>query len=162
MKRIIIPILGLCLLPSLAAAAGIEVAPATLEFRVTAGKTQTREVVVTNPTTDVQMFEISADEFGDQIKINPSSFILEAGNRKNIRVEVRVAGLSSGSVRTTTLSVVSRPLKNPGITVNAGIKIPITINAQQTSIPWVTIVLAAMTVILLAVYWLRRKKLKTA
>lgn len=115
------------LLPSTTIAAGIQVTPEKLDFEV--NKTQTKEIVVANPTADVQLFEIYPDDYDSSIKANPASFTLEAGARKKVLITVDSAKLVG--VTSTNLSIVSKPLADSKIQVNAGVKIPINITTNN-------------------------------
>ncbi len=138
--------LGLLLFPSLALASGIKVSPEKLQFE-TGGKTQRKEIVVANPTADVQLFEVYADDFSKAITANPASFTLEAGNRKTVTITVDPSKLGSG-ITTTNLSVVGKPLTDSRVQINTGVKIPITISAHQ---PWYRKIILPIGILVIAI-----------
>jgi hypothetical protein len=66
-------------------AAGLQASPSSLDFSVSAGQGASKSLVISNPTADVQIFELSTDEY--------SELILPAGE-KNLR-EVTAFPLTS-------------------------------------------------------------------
>ncbi len=122
---------ALLLFPSIALASGIQASPDKLQFEIQ-NNAETKNIVVANPTGDVQTFEIYPDSLEQSISVSPSSFTLEAGNRKTVSVTVQPNKLSSG-VFTTTLSVVGKPITTSQVQVNTGLKIPLTISTHK---PW--------------------------
>jgi len=121
----------LLMLAHTTAAAGISVSPSSLELS-DSNKSQT--ITVTNPTPDVQIFEVSADEFKKLLIINPASFTLQAGKKKEVSITVKKNQSSTNAILTTNLSVLGRPLLEERFTVNTGVKIPLTINIQRDSL----------------------------
>ncbi|MBI5134640.1 hypothetical protein HZA86_00165 [Candidatus Uhrbacteria bacterium] len=116
----------LILLPLSASASGMQISPDRLEFVLPIGQEQQKELVVVNPTADVQLFEVSLDDAVGSMSVQPKSFTLESGARKNLTVRVDANGLPSG-VSSTNLSVVSRLMSDAQVQVNTGVKIPVTI-----------------------------------
>ena len=88
------------------------------------------EIKVGNPTNDVQIYEIYPDDFANQIKINPASFVLEAKSNKTVAITFDSA--RSGTLA-TNISVLSKPLLDSRFSANTGVKIPITITISQSS-----------------------------
>ena len=127
-------ILILILFPVLSQAAGIQVSPSKMNFTVEIGDSPVfKELVVVNPTADVQVFEVYPDEFSEIIKANPASFTLEAGARKIVIVKVDPADIEGPSkILRTNFSVLGKPLIETRLQTNTGIKIPtsITINNE--------------------------------
>lgn len=154
MKRIIIALF--LLLPPVASAGGLEVTPSKLTLQAAQGDKLFSEITVGNPTSDVQIFEVYADNFSDQIQIDPASFILEAKSRKTLTV--RFLGFRSG-VFATNLSVLAKPLLDSRFSANAGVKIPVsaTISSQKTSRKDWLLSLAAIGGILLLLYLGQRR-----
>lgn len=152
MKLLATFFLTLIFLPVVTLASGISVSPAKLELAVQAGTTISEALTVTNPTADVQLFEIYADDFTDMFAFNPATFTLEAGARKTVQMTVnpRQSRLSDSSVLSTTLSVVSKPLADSRFQANTGVKIPASITLNQTNkkpIPYqIGIALASLAV----------------
>src|SRR3989338_10080047 len=71
-----------------ASAAGISVSPAKLDL-IVSGFQASAQIVVANPTRDVQVFEIYADDFAENFIFNPASFTLESGERKVVLVTIK-------------------------------------------------------------------------
>ncbi|MCK4799806.1 hypothetical protein KAS31_02415 [Candidatus Parcubacteria bacterium] len=129
MKNFLILILIFVLLPALSQAAGIQVSPSKIDLTLETGSgSVSRELVVANPTADIQIFEVYPDEFSEIIKTNPASFTLEAGERKVVTVTARSSATENISqVLKTNLSVVSKPLVETRLQANTGVKIPLSI-----------------------------------
>ena len=114
-------------------AAGIEVSPARLDLKVDSEAT-TAQITVANPTADVQVFEIYADDFSEMFEFNPASFTLESGARKSVQITIfpsRRWGGNEGGVLATTISVLATPLASSRVTAATGVKIPITIATEN-------------------------------
>lgn len=119
-------------LPILSQAAGIQVSPSKIDFVLKANKPASEELIVTNPTADVQIFEVYSDEFPQIIKANPASFTLEAGAKKTITIAVYPAAAESVSqILRTDLSVVGKPLAETRLQTNTGVKIPLSIVVEH-------------------------------
>lgn len=118
-----------------ALAAGIEVSPANFDIKLESGKSFTGQLTVANPTADVQIFEISADEFAEIFEFKPASFTLESGERKTVHIGVSAPNsrLSESRLFSTNISVLASPLADSRFQANTGVKIPINITtAEQT------------------------------
>jgi hypothetical protein len=120
-------ICSIFLLPVVTSAAGIEVSPAKLNLDA---KTAKAELIVANPTADVQIFHIYADDFEERIKLSPQSFTLESGARKVVVVTIiePSENLKQTGVFATNISIIGKPLAEGTFSVATGVKIPITIN----------------------------------
>lgn len=130
------------IVPFFASAAGVQISPSRLEFNITGDKPVSKEIAVANPTADVQLYEIYADDFTGSITAFPKSFTLESGGRKTIGITINPAGLKSinGQLLSTNLSIVGKPLADAGISVGTGVKLPLTISMaalknQNWSVP---------------------------
>ena len=131
MKNFFILILIFILLPVLSQATGIQVSPSKMDFVLKENKSVSKELVVVNPTADVQVFEIYPDEFSEIIKANPASFILEAGERKAVIITAHHSLTEDASqILKTNLSVVSKPLIETRLQTNTGVKIPLSISIE--------------------------------
>lgn len=131
MKKIFI--LVLLFAPSISSAAGIEVAPSKLELAAGANQPAVAQITVSNPTADVQIFEVYPDDFTDRIKITPASFTLEAGGRGEVIIEYSDG--TQSQILNTAISVVAKPLAESRFQANTGVKIPLTITAAGISKP---------------------------
>ncbi len=135
MKNFLILIFIFISFPTLSQAAGIQVSPSKIDFVIEANKSVSQELIVVNPTADVQIFEVYLDEFIETIKANPASFTLEAGGRKRVTVTAYPASIENTSqILKTNLSVVSKPLIETRLQANAGVKIPLSISMEPTII----------------------------
>ena len=134
MKNFLILISIFVLFPILSQAAGIQVSPSKMDFTVEmGGEIVSKELVVVNPTADVQVFEVYSDEFSEIIKVNPASFTLEAGARKVVVVKVDPVEIKGSSrILRTNFSVLGKPLVETRLQTNTGVKIPtsVTINNE--------------------------------
>lgn len=129
MKNFLILILASILLPALSQAAGIQVSPSKIDFILEANKSAFQELIVANPTVDVQVFEVYVDEFSEIIKANPASFTLEAGERKVVIITAHFTDIENVSqILKTNLSVVSKPLVETRLQANTGVKIPLSVS----------------------------------
>ena len=91
---------SLTALPVIAMAGGLEVSPATLELRAISETPVSSTLHVVNPTSDVQLFEVSADDFADSLKINPTSFTLESGARRDVTITYEGTADQSKKIQT--------------------------------------------------------------
>src|SRR5665213_3519567 len=123
-------ILAVLIIPSaLALAAGIQVSPSELSATVAGGKTTSLNITVVNPTADVQVYEVYADDFSSAITAIPESFTLQSGEKKVVDITIDAAMLKNqaGEKLATSLSVVGKPLADNKFSIGTGVKIPITI-----------------------------------
>lgn len=132
-------ILTLCLLASPVGAAGIEVSPAQIEFSFPEKMTEkTVQITVANPTADVQVFEVYADDFTQSFTIQPASFTLESGARKTLAITLKKSQLPSQANLglAGTISIVGQPLAEGRVNVGTGIKLPFTVTlVGERSLP---------------------------
>ncbi|MCK5466711.1 hypothetical protein KAI56_04445 [Candidatus Parcubacteria bacterium] len=131
MKNFLILILIFILIPVLSQAAGIQVSPSKIDFVLRANESASKELIVANPTADVQIFEVYPDEFLEIIKVSPISFTLEAGGRKIVTVTAHFAMPENNpQILKTNLSVVGKPLIETRLQANTGVKIPLSISME--------------------------------
>ena len=117
-------------IPSMVRAAGMQIYPSRLDFELKSGQQDAKTLTVTNPTADIQLFEISAEGFSQLIRTEPASFTLEPGEKKNVQVSVKSP--LSGQTIAAEVSLTGRPLKESSLLVGAGVKIPVVITSQKT------------------------------
>jgi hypothetical protein len=132
MKTIKLILTALLFFPAITSAAGISITPSKLDFILNEKKIASQEIVIANPTADVQLFEVSSDEFEKIIKSVPASFTLEAGGKKTVLITIEPSQLQTGQIISANLSVISRLLKDDGLKVGTGVKIPIKIAIKQS------------------------------
>jgi P pilus assembly chaperone PapD len=128
----ILATLGIFLPLAMAQAAGIQVAPARLDFQIKSEKAAALNLTIVNPTADVQLFEVYTDDFPELIKANPASFTLEAGAKKIVSISIDAGKQKANQSLSTTLSVVGKPLADKQLSVSTGVKIPLTITFSQS------------------------------
>ena len=121
--------------PSIVTAAGLQISPAKLEFTLPAQSASEQALTIVNPTADVQVFEVYADDFTDIIKAAPASFTLESGAKKTVKISVNTSSLKNDQHLVANLSVVGKPLADNKFSVGAGAKIPITITLAASAKP---------------------------
>src|SRR6185369_2173579 len=145
-------------------AAGIQVSPAKLDFSVLPGASAAQNLIVVNPTADVQVYSVYSDDFTELFKINPASFTLEAGDKKT--VSVSILPKTNNQNIATNLSVVGKPLAEGKFNVGTGVKIPVTVTfaaaKNKFAIPpsaWLALLAIAL---LIAVALLIKKFRKTS
>ncbi len=148
-----------------ALAAGIQVSPAKMDISVQSAAKASATITIANPTTDVQLFTIAADDFGEAITANPSSITLQAGDRHEIMIAIDGQKLpkNSGALYATNLSVISRPLADNRVKVGTGVKIPLIVRVTDAKapLPRGTILLGLAGVMLLVIvfaFFFGRKK----
>ncbi len=159
-------ILIMLLLPLSANAAGIEVSPSKLDFTVS-GASASQNILVANPTADVQIYQVYPDDFAEFIKTNPASFTLESGARKTVEVTVSASSPDNKlpEILATNLSVIGKPLADARFSVATGVKIPLTAKvstAKQKPTGYKNILgFGALVIILLAgIYYSNKKQNK--
>jgi len=130
MKKLYL-LIPLLIFPATALAAGIQASPEKLEFEISGAKAISKDITVSNPARDVQLFEVYADDFDRAIKANPASFTLEAGGKRKVSITVDPNYLSGG-VFSTNLSVLGKPLAQSKVQVNAGVKIPVSVTITDS------------------------------
>ena len=140
-------------------AAGVQINPEKLEFEVSGSKSKTKEIIVTNPTQDVQLFEVYADDYERAITTSPESFILEAGKSKKVSVTVKPSKLSAGII-SVNVSIVGKPLAESRLQVNTGVKIPVSIKITGTEYRDLIFPLAVVLLAIIAelCYLFRKRK----
>ncbi|OGE81317.1 MAG: hypothetical protein A2826_02045 [Candidatus Doudnabacteria bacterium RIFCSPHIGHO2_01_FULL_43_23] len=160
MKKLLLLIF--LLIPLSAHAAGVEISPSRLHVAGQLGDEMSAEIVVSNPTADILLFDVYPDDFADSISVSPKSFTLESGERK--KIQLQITAQNEGRLLTTNISVLAKPLAESRFSANTGIKIPLTITvASDTSdaLPaWVFFVYLAMAMVILYLLspYARRKK----
>ena len=111
-------------------AAGISVSPRELELSANVGETVSGKLTVKNPSNEVSLFEVYPDELEKIIKASPSSFILEAGESRE--VVIQITPYESGVFK-TNISVVGTPVSKAAFNAGSGVKIPLGITSSLDS-----------------------------
>ena len=157
MKKIILIVLFL--FPSIVCAAGVEASPSKLDI-IASDSSGSTELSVRNPSANVQLFEVYADEFTENIKILPTCFILEAGASEKISIVYNTKS-NTDAIFKTNISVVAKPMTDSTFQFNSGIKIPITITVGGESLVfpwWYYGIVAAVVIVGASIFYLRKKK----
>ena len=128
LRYIIILISAGVFLAATANASALKVAPSSLDFDYASGKTEQKILTAENPGKDAALFEVYPDDFSEQININPSSFVLNPGEKKGVVV---LSSFEKQGVYATAISVVSKPLSDRTFKTNAGVKIPVEVRVGQ-------------------------------
>lgn len=145
--------------PFTSQAIGIQVSPPKLEIRTTENSSKEVELAIANPTTDVLLFQTYPEDFSNFIKMNPSSFTLEAGGNK--RVKVQVLGVGS-KIYETNIDILASQLGSEKLGTAAGVRVPITVyvgpslNRVANESPYYVFFVIALVLLLL--YLKFRKK----
>ncbi len=133
MFKILASITILTFIPSaVVSASGLSVSPSALNFDLNAGQSVTKTLIIANPTGDVLVFEVYADEFKNMFSISPSSFTLESGARKEVKISIDSNNINEYPLISTNLSVVGSALAEGKSNVAAGAKIPVSISGQNS------------------------------
>lgn len=113
---------------SSAQAVGLSVSPSELKIKTFAGDTATVKLTVKNSSDKVSLFDVYPDDFELNIKIMPSSFVIEGGELREVSVQVNLKEV--GKYR-TDISVVAKPLSDNSFRAGAGVKIPLYIEVSK-------------------------------
>ncbi len=162
---IIFYLLILFLFPSSAVqAAGLQLQPTSFDLEIRDQAVQTK-LVVSNPAKEIQLFEIYADDLVDFIDINPKTFTLESGMRKEILITIKPN--KEASITNTNLSITSRPFAIENFAINSAAKIPITIKqldqkakAQEILFSTNYVLIAIILGLVLYIAWFKYKQRK--
>ncbi|MBI2607966.1 MAG: hypothetical protein HYW51_04030 [Candidatus Doudnabacteria bacterium] len=122
--------LSALLFPSMVSAAGIDISPAKIDLETHKDQTAEQVITVANPTADVQVFEVYADDFKNLFTFTPASFTLEAGERKTVTLSFDGKSTDS-ALLSTNISVLATPLADARFNANTGVKIPTTVRISE-------------------------------
>ena len=109
---------------------GLAVTPSELKFVQTALESSWAKLSVRNASDEVTLFEVYPDDFESIVRASPSSFILEAGEKRE--GQIRSSFRQSGQYR-TDISVLARPIAASSFNAAGGMKIPLTVSVSQAS-----------------------------
>ncbi|PIR97573.1 MAG: hypothetical protein COT91_00660 [Candidatus Doudnabacteria bacterium CG10_big_fil_rev_8_21_14_0_10_41_10] len=158
MKKILLTIL--IFFPLTAHVVGIQVSPSKIDLEGEVGKPSSAEITVSNPTADIQLFEVYPDDLENIFSVEPKSFTLEAGIKKTVKI---TATSQTPGIMKTNLSIVGKPLADSRFNANTGVKLPVSmlfLPAQKSTLPVQFIVYAVLTIatLELILYLLRKRK----
>ncbi len=124
--------------PLPAHASGIQVSPAKLIFSLNSKVQKTSlEITIANPTADVQIYELYADNYAENFSIEPKSFTLESGARKTAKLTFDINGFEpeKSIALAGNISIVGQPLAESRVNTGAGVKLPFTVEIYETDQP---------------------------
>lgn len=124
-KFLLLTIFIILLSPTAVSAVGVSVKPSKLKIEALVNELTSVSFEVKNPSDIVSVYDVYLDDFSDWIKPAPSSFTLEAGESKKIRLQIKP---QNEKIVGTIVSVVTRPLSDRKFQANSGIKVPLEIN----------------------------------
>ncbi len=107
-------------------AIALKVQPAEIEVQASPGELSKQELQVTNPDSNIALFEVYPDNFSDIIKVSPESFILESGKSQKVSLEIKA---KETGIFSTNISIVAKPMAGQKFKANSGVKIPIQVSS---------------------------------
>lgn len=128
-KILILSLVTWCI-PAGVLAIGLSATPATLSVRTSVGKESTTRFTVSNPSSEVGLFEAYPEEFETEIKLVPSRFVLEAGEKREVLV--RAHGREVGALR-TAIAIEAQALGSPSQGVGGGVRLPFSLEVTVGS-----------------------------
>ncbi|MFH1894327.1 MAG: hypothetical protein ABH813_00255 [Patescibacteria group bacterium] len=127
-KNFLIPIIFLFFTADFVQAAAIKVFPSEVKIKTESGVLAKGEITVENPTEDITLYEVYADDFSDWILPKPESFFLKAREKQRVVLEIKN---KDKGVFLTYLSVVAKPLSERKFKIDSGVKIPLEIRISE-------------------------------
>src|SRR3989339_170130 len=161
MKKAVLFIIALSLwTPLISKAAGISVSPSRLNFELSAGAVASQNITVENLTAEPVIFRLYADEFGDELVLQPDDFRMEVGEKRKVKI---IARPKTAGLKATNLSIVAQDLDRRQFNVLTGVKIPLTLKVSAApAVPWnnlaVIVPLLLIVAIITAVLIRRRRR----
>ncbi len=125
MKKIfLISIISLLFITDFVQAAAIKVFPSEVKIKTESGVLARGEITVENPTEDITLYEVYADDFSDWILSKPESFLLKGQEKQKVVLEIKN---KDKGIFLTNISVVAKPLSERKFKIDSGVKIPLEI-----------------------------------
>jgi len=106
---------------------GLGANPSFLDLELKLGQSKEVKILVYNISKEAGIFKVFPDDLNDWIKITPDNFRLEAGENKEVRIEIIA---KENGRKTTNLSASAIPLDKSSFSVNPGLKIPLRLNVE--------------------------------
>lgn len=158
-KYTILGIISSVVIGQFAYASGLSVTPSKVEHTLSAGEETVITLTIANPTQDVSLVEVYADDFERNISPEVSSFTLEAHEDRLVDVTVL---FNDAGTYSTYISVVTKALGDRSFNARSGIKIPVDVTVTEGSVVdhnWVLYGIITFDVVLLGVLiWLIVRK----
>lgn len=106
-------------------AIGVGAKPSSLDLELKVGQSKETKILVYNISNEAGIFQIFPDELNDWIKIEPNNFRLEAGENKEVKINILAKEEGKKAIN---LSISAKPLDRQNFSVNPGLKIPLNLN----------------------------------
>ena len=151
-KIIILTTIILFLAPTIANAVGVSVTPSKLLVETQVNKLSKISILIKNPSTNVSIYDIYPDDYSNWLKISPSSFTLEAGEIREVGLQIKIPEPGAFA---TQISIVAKPLSSRKFQANSGLKIPFELKAVQSKLDYRSFIwrkIFSLTNIILAIY----------
>lgn len=128
MKKIFFIILLIIIWPQSVAALGVEINPSSLKLE-TNNKGEAQAVLtIANPSAEPGIFALSVDEQSNWFKIQPAELRLEAGERRNVKIDIKADRIGR---YTTWLAVAGYPLDTRAFKAGSGVKVPVSLIVNE-------------------------------
>ncbi len=130
-KIIIIFILFFLFQAKNVAAIGVGVKPKEIDISAIMGKKIETKILIVNPDSEPYFYHVYPDSLAGKITINPADFRLEPNGSQTVTVAAKfwIPGMIN-----TVISIVGKPLNKTGMSVSAGVKIPVSISVLWPAI----------------------------
>lgn len=102
--------------------------PSKIKLSSQANQKMQAKIIVKNPAPQVAMFEVYIDQFDDKIYLNPQSFILESGEKREVLL---TAKFPEPGQYLTDISIVASPVSSLTFQAKGGVKIPIEVGVSS-------------------------------
>lgn len=106
-------------------AIGVGAKPSFLDLELKVGQSKETKILVYNISKEAGIFQVFPDELNDWIKVEPNNFRLEAGENKEVKINILAKEEGKKAIN---LSISAKPLDRQNFSVNPGLKIPLSLN----------------------------------
>lgn len=119
-------------------------------------------IQVKNPTSDVQLYEVSLNTDDSSIAIRPKSFTVQAGSSQEVQL---TAEPKESTEFVGEVQIVGRPLVATSNEIGSGVKLPLVIHYGAKGVwhvnayLWAVAGVAVLIILFIGWLWSRRKKL---
>lgn len=154
---LMLPLLCLIILSSPVLALGIGVTPGKLNFDVSPGSTTSQTLNIVNQSDSETKFRIyTDDDFEEWFNIQPTEFVLEAHQTKDVEVVVSPPLMAEQNLHSTTIYIISTPPESK-LQLGAGIKVATNVQIMPTMLLkvelWIIAAGALLAIILGILVW---------
>ncbi len=151
-------------------AIGVGIKPSVLDLELKVGQLERTKILVYNISREAGVFRVFPDELNEWIQIEPNNFRLEAGETKEIHIDILA---KEDGMKATNISVLASPLDRRSFSASSGIKIPLKLSVtgeksiflasvlESISLDWVWIsgILIVVLLVFFTVKYFKRKKI---